>query len=127
MTAAKKKTPRTKAENRKRHEYEVEGGAGGAIAGAAFGGLAGPPGIAAGAVIGAAVGAIIGAVTEHESISESANDSKLDREIGVSEGELGAPNLKHPPAKVGAYSGASAGSSSHTDPQPAEGPEQLPR
>jgi hypothetical protein len=50
----------------------------------------------------------------------------LDDEIGVSGGELGAPNLEHPPAKVGAYSGTSAGVSSEGGEQPAEGPMQTP-
>ncbi|MEO7114148.1 MAG: YMGG-like glycine zipper-containing protein [Polyangiaceae bacterium] len=72
---------RSKAEIKKRHEYEVEGGAGGAIAGAALGGLAGPPGIAVGAVIGAAMGAIVGAVTDDQSMSSIAEEKKLDRQL----------------------------------------------
>ncbi|MEO8874033.1 MAG: glycine zipper domain-containing protein [Polyangiaceae bacterium] len=75
---------RSKAELQKHHELEIEGGAGGAIAGAALGGLAGPPGIAAGAVIGAAVGAILGAVTDDESMSSLAEEEKLDRQLGIS-------------------------------------------
>jgi hypothetical protein len=44
----------------------------------------------------------------------------------VSEGDLGAPNLQHPPAKVGTCSVASAGGEPHDDDEPAEGPFQPP-
>jgi phage tail tape-measure protein len=124
----KKDTLRSNEETSKRHEREIEGGGGGAIAGAAVGSLAGPVGTAVGAVVGAVAGAIMGAAVENGEAAKAAEDRDLDEEIGVSEGELGAPNLKHPPAKVGAYSGGSAGtsSSSDDDDEPAEGPIQTP-
>ena len=125
----KNDTLRSEAETKKRHEREIEGGGGGAIAGAAVGSLAGPPGAAVGAVIGAVAGAIMGAAFEDGEASKDAEERKLDEETGVSGGEMGAPNLKHPPAKVGAYSGASSGagaSSSEEDEESAEGPMQTP-
>jgi Glycine zipper len=125
MTKTKDKgaTDKTK----KRVERELEGGAAGALAGAAVGSVAGPPGAIAGAVIGAIAGAVAGRAAEMTDESRAAEDQKLDGEIGVSGGELGAPNLKHPPAKIGAYSGGSAGvGPSSGDEEPAEGPIQPP-
>ncbi len=112
--------------SRRRIVHEVEGGASGALAGAALGAAAGPPGIVAGAVIGSIAGAVTGAGLDTESLRQTARTRELDAQIGVSEGELGAPNLEHPPAKVGAYSAASAGASSSSADQPAEGPIQPP-
>ena len=99
---------------------------GGALAGAAIGAVAGPPGAIAGAMIGAAAGALSGVAADKASDERKEEDEKLDHEIGVSGGELGAPNLKHPPAKIGAYSGSSAGAGTSTDEEPAEGPIQPP-
>ena len=122
----------TKASSAKKHvEREVEGGTAGALAGAALGAIAGPPGAVAGAVVGAIAGAFAGKAVEDEDEARATEDEKLDDEIGVGGGEgaeLGAPNLKHPPAKIGAYSGGSAGvGSSGDDESPAEGPIQPPR
>jgi phage tail tape-measure protein len=107
--------------------HEAEGGASGALAGGVFGAAAGPVGAAAGAVLGGVAGAIIGAGLDEGASRQAARTRELDAELGVSEGELGAPNLEHPPAKVGSYSAAStgAGSSAGGD-QPAEGPMQAP-
>lgn len=108
--------------------HEVEGGASGALAGAVLGAAAGPPGIVAGALIGSIAGALTGKALDTESSRQTARTRELDAQIGVSEGELGAPNLKHPPAKVGAYSAGSAGASSSSgDEEPAEGPIQPPQ
>jgi phage tail tape-measure protein len=106
--------------------HEAEGAAAGALAGAALGSAAGPPGIAAGAVIGGVAGVISGAVLDSESSRQISRSRELDAQIGVSEGDLGAPNLKHPPAKRGAYSAASAGVDSASGEEPAEGPMQVP-
>jgi hypothetical protein len=84
-------------QTKKRMEHEAEAGAGGAIAGAVIGSFAGPPGAVVGAVVGAAAGAIAVAIAEHESASVSARNAELDRAIGVTDGEIGAPNLEHPP------------------------------
>ncbi len=106
--------------------HEAEGAAAGALAGAALGLAAGPPGIAAGAVMGSIAGAISGAVLDSESSRQESRSRELDGEIGVSEGDLGAPNLEHPPAQRGAYSAGSAGVDSSSGEEPAEGPMQVP-
>ena len=106
--------------------HEAEGGAAGAIAGAVIGAVAGPPGAVVGALVGAGVGALAGLAADSGAAESDAKDAALDLEIGVSEGELGAPNLKHPPAKIGAYSGASAGTPATGGEEPAEGPIQPP-
>jgi|SRR5580658_5000871 hypothetical protein len=107
-----------------RHEHEAEAGVAGALAGAAMGAVAGPPGALAGAIIGGAIGAGAAAALEQSSAEASVRNEELDAEIGVSGGDLGAPNLEHPPAKSGAYSAGSAGTSSSGDASPAEGPIQ---
>ncbi len=105
---------------------EAEGTGLGALAGAAIGAAAGPPGMVAGALIGGLVGGVTGAALDSESARERDHDRDLDKQIGVTEGELGAPNLKHPPAKRGAFSSASIGGVSSSEQQPAEGPMQTP-
>jgi hypothetical protein len=80
----------------------------------------------AGAIIGGVAGALTGAVLDGEASRKEARTRELDEEIGVTGGDLGAPNLKHPPARVGAYAGASAGASSPLGQEPAEGPMQEP-
>jgi hypothetical protein len=102
--------------------HEVEGVAAGAIAGAALGAAAGPPGAVAGAVIGGAVGAIAAVALDNQAAESVQRQRTLDEEIGVIGGVIGAPNLEHPPAKVGAYSPASVGEGSSSDSAPAEGP-----
>jgi phage tail tape-measure protein len=111
--------------DRKELVHQAEAGVAGAVAGAAVGAAAGPPGIAAGAAIGAVAGAIAGRALGEDAERRSEHDRKLDEEIGVTDGTLGAPNLQHPPAERGAYSGASAGVTSDGG-QPAEGPIQVP-
>jgi hypothetical protein len=115
-----------RAERKERREHEAEGGAAGAVAGGVLGAVGGPPGVVAGMVIGAAAGALAGFAADRESAAHEAEEAKLDREIGVSEGELGAPNLEHPPATVGTYSGSSTGTASTDGEAPAEGPMQPP-
>jgi hypothetical protein len=106
-----------KSSKRKHLEHEAEGAGMAAVAGAALGSIA--------ALVGAAMGAASASVMEKNIATTSDDEKKLDDEIGVTKGELGAPNLKHPPAKVGAYSGASAGATSST-PSPTEGPMPTP-
>jgi hypothetical protein len=107
-----------------RHEHEAEAGVAGALAGAALGAIAGPPGALAGAVLGGVFAAGAAAAVEKNSADESARDAELDADIGVTGGDLGAPNLEHPPAQTGAYSSASAGAASSTGGAAAEGPIQ---
>lgn len=110
----------------RRIEHEAEGAASGAFVGAVVGAAAGPAGVAAGAVIGGIAGALAGAVLDRDSAEHAARTRELDAVIGVSEGDLGAPNLKHPPAKIGAYSAASIGEGRSANGEPAEGPIQSP-
>jgi nucleotide-binding universal stress UspA family protein len=128
MGASKTAQSTTAADDKKLVEREVEGGAAGALAGATMGAIAGPPGAVAGAVAGAIAGAVAGRAAERSAQARDAEDRELDDAIGVSGGELGAPNLKHPPAMVGAYSGSSMGiAAGGDDEEPAEGPIQPPR
>ena len=106
--------------------HEAGGAAGGAIAGAALGSIAGPAGVAAGAVIGGVVGAFVAKVSDQESTRVSVHTAELDAVIGVNGGDLGAPNLKHPPAQRGTYSAASSGGESGGGTSSAEGPMQTP-
>ncbi len=109
-----------------RHQHEAEAGVAGAIAGGAMGAVAGPPGAAVGAVIGGVVGAVLAAITDSEDKVKEAAERELDEDIGVTDGDLGAPNLKHPPAVRGVYSAASVGTAGAAGAEPAEGPIQTP-
>jgi len=109
-----------------RRVHEAEGTASGALVGAVVGAMAGPPGVVAGAIVGGVAGALTGAALDDESSRRAARDRELDDAIGVSGGDLGAPNLAHPPATVGAYSSASAGVATTSGEAPAEGPMQPP-
>jgi phage tail tape-measure protein len=106
--------------------HDAEGMASGAMVGAAVGAAAGPPGMVAGAVIGAVAGGIAAMALDSDADRQAARTAELDDEIGVTGGELGAPNLKHPPATVGAFSLAAAGTGTPVDDAPAEGPIQTP-
>lgn len=105
--------------------HEAGGAAGGALAGAALGAVAGPLGIATGAVLGGVIGALVARVGDEESERASLHDGELDAAIGVNGGDIGAPNLKHPPALRGTYSAASSGGASGGGASPSEGP--IPR
>lgn len=87
----------------------IGGAATGALAGAALGAFAGPPGAVIGAALGAAVGMGAGAASRRGDEQNEAADTALDRELGVIGGEIGAPNLAHPPSERGAFSGSSMG------------------
>jgi hypothetical protein len=109
------------------HSHREEGilAVSGAVTGAATGAVAGPPGMVAGAVIGAAVGAVIGLGLDREDERKASHDQELDREIGVTEGDLGAARPDQPPAVVGAYSSGSAGAGG-SGTSTSEGPMQNP-
>jgi len=127
MKAKKKRTGVERQQAKRLVIDEVEGSAEGLVAGAALGMFAGPAGALAGAVIGGVAGEIAGAVFNQEQSAEAARVRALDAEIGVSEGELGAPNLAHPEPTTGAYSAASSGAESDgAGEEPAEGPTQRP-
>jgi len=110
-----------------RHPFHKAGGAaGGAIAGAAVGSIAGPAGAAAGAVIGGVVGAFVAKIADEEAERVSFHDGELDAEIGVNGGDLGAPNLEHPPAIRGTYSAGSSGGGGGDSGRTSSGPMQVP-
>jgi phage tail tape-measure protein len=127
MTKGSKTNSRADSKKKWGHrEREAGGGVAGALAGAAVGAIAGPPGVAVGAVLGAVAGSLAEFAIERDSAANEAENDKLDAEIGVSGGELGAPNLKHPAASIGAYSASSAGTDHVEGEEPAEGPMQSP-
>jgi hypothetical protein len=118
---------KTPAQERREHvAHEAEAGVSAAVVGAAVGAIGGPPGAVAGAVIGGVVGVLAELALEHEADAVAQHEAELDDEIGVSGGEMGAPNLEHPAAVVGAYSaGASGGGDRSSSVPPAEGPMQA--
>jgi len=120
------KITRTPDGSKHRIEHEAEGAASGALVGGLVGVAAGPVGVAAGALLGGIVGALAGAVLDDDASRRAARTRELDAVIGVSGGTIGAPNLKHPPAKVGAYSAAAVGQGPSSDEGLAEGPIQPP-
>jgi hypothetical protein len=80
----------------------------------------------AGAVLGAVAGGVAAIAMDNDADRKAAHTQELDEEIGVMGGDLGAPNLQHPPAKVGAYSVAASGAGTSGGDTPAEGPMQTP-
>jgi hypothetical protein len=125
MKKSKKKASTPPANDHKRLAHEAEGGASGAVAGAVVGAIAGPPGAIAGAILGGLAGVLAGAVLDKDATAGHQRDEELDKDIGVSGGDIGAPNLKHPPAIVGAPSGPSSGAVNDGG-STAEGPIQIP-
>ena len=117
--------PGTLSSSTNRHVHEAGGAAGGALAGAALGFVAGPGGAAAGALIGGAVGALVAKIGDEELERVSQHDRELDAVIGVNGGDLGAPNLEHPPATRGTYSVAASGGTGSAG-ATASGPMQTP-
>jgi hypothetical protein len=116
-----------KEQDSRRARYEASAGVVGAITGAGLGGIfAGPAGAAAGAVVGAAMGAATGWAVEMRSKDEAVRDHRLDREIGVVDGDIGAPGLAHPPAEIGAFSREVSGAGSARETAQAEGPMEAP-
>lgn len=102
---------------------EAEGLASGALVGAAFGAMAGPPGAIAGAILGGVAGTLAGAAMDTEDARIAKHEQELDETIGVIGGQMGAPNLDHPPPSRRAwYSEASMGVHSDDEVPPAEGP-----
>jgi len=114
-----------KTRKRRQVTHAIEGAAAGAAAGAVVGAIAGPAGAAVGAVLGGAAGAAAEALVERDARTARSRDQKLDEEIGVTSGDLGAPTLKHPPASIGAFSAGASGAAGaqHTL---AEGPLSRP-
>jgi hypothetical protein len=95
----------------------------GTAAGAAAGLMGGPPGVVAGAIIGTLVGAGAAVALDADREATSVRQAALDRTIGVVGGSIGAASPNAPPARIGAFSIASMGISSH-GPDSSDGPMQ---
>jgi hypothetical protein len=91
----------------------------GAAAGALAGAIAGPAGMGAGAVLGSLVALVAGEVAHEDAAFRRAHDAELDREIGVTDGDLGAAHEGAEPGR-GAFSAACMGIHGHGR-APAEG------
>lgn len=98
----------------------------GIAAGAALGAFAGPVGLVTGAIIGSGVGAALAIAQSRQMHIDAEETARYDRELGIIGGDIGAPNLWHPPATIGAYSAASAGVAQDVEVHSAEGPIQPP-
>jgi phage tail tape-measure protein len=96
--------------------------AAGAAAGALAGTLAGPVGMAIGAVIGGFIGGAAGVAVETTETEKSAHDAQLDRDIGVSGGNLGAAAPGQTPSS-GRFHAASLGVTD-SGPESSDGPIQ---
>lgn len=95
----------------------------GAAAGAAVGSIAGPPGAVAGAVIGTLLGTVAEVVLEREQERAAQDDAELDADIGVIGGHIGEARPDAPPPRIGAFSAASMGASTH-EAEDSDGPIQ---
>ncbi|HYJ11392.1 MAG TPA: hypothetical protein VEX18_20355 [Polyangiaceae bacterium] len=84
--------------------------------------VAGPVGLAVGVIVGAGVGGLAAWALQGHEQEAAERDSQLDIEIGVVEGDIGAPGLDHPPAKIGAFSKEVSGAGHAERPTPASGP-----
>lgn len=73
----------------------------GVVAGAALGAFAGPVGVVAGAIGGSIVGAVLAIGHNRQIHLEALEEERIDRELGVIGGDIGAPNLRHPGASIG--------------------------
>ena len=97
----------------------------GAAAGAATGMVGGPPGMVAGALIGGAIAAAAGAVLHRDRAEHEAEDEQLDRDIGVSGGNIGEAAPGAPSAVRGTFHAASIGVGGGSSQAPSEGPMQT--
>jgi uncharacterized membrane protein len=101
MASKNKKAKESKTEPKMPNPNHTHGAEAGAFAGEVVGGvvgsMAGPPGAIAGMLMGAAAGALAGMVIDRDAERTHVHDDELDKEIGVTSDELGAPNLEHPP------------------------------
>jgi hypothetical protein len=117
----KKGAPASETINRK--ERIGTGMVAGVVAGAAVGAIAGPAGVVVGGVLGGVTGAAAGGAIANDAERRHAHAHDVDREIGVTGGDIGAASSNQPPARIGAFSAGSAGAGS-TASTPAEGPMQ---
>ena len=73
----------------------------GVFAGIALGAYAGPAGAIAGAVIGGLVGMVLAFGHNRQMHTDAVEEERVDRELGIIDGDIGAPNLLHPPPSIG--------------------------
>ena len=107
------------------HTGEAVGVGVGALSGAGLGAVGGPVGAVVGAVAGGIAGGLASLALEASNAEDTAVEEKLDAEIGVEGGDIGTPNLVHPPGQRNAFSSAAAGAGTATesaDSELAEGP-----
>ncbi|HVY44544.1 MAG TPA: hypothetical protein VHB21_01645 [Minicystis sp.] len=118
---------RTKVRRRIHEHHEsaatsvLESGAG-APAGALAGSVAGPAGAAVGAVIGTLVATAAAEVAHGDAAERREEDEQLDRDLGVTEGDLGAASPDAPPPRIGCFSAAASGAATSSRDEPVEGP-----
>lgn len=113
---------RSERYTRRRRRYELAIGALAAIGGGGLGAVfAGPWGLAIGAAIGGGAGGLAAWAAQRGDEEAALRDSQLDIDIGVVDGDLGAPGLEHPPAKIGAFSREASGTG-NMPAAPASGP-----
>ena len=102
----------------------------GLAAGAVSGLVAGPAGLVVGAALGSALGLSAGLGLEFARVIAKEHDERLDRDLGVLDGEVGAGRgaaLEYPPAILGLYSAGSVASALVArESPPSEGPMQEP-
>lgn len=95
----------------------------GVLAGASLGAFAGPVGALAGAIGGSIVGAVLAIGHNRQMHWDAEEEERIDRELGIIDGDIGAPNLSHPPPSIGGlYSATSMGISPSLEANVAEGP-----
>jgi Glycine zipper len=97
----------------------------GAAAGAATGTLGGPPGMVIGALLGGAIGAAAGVMLHRERAEHAAEEEQLDRDIGVSGGNIGAAPPDAPRSVRGTFHAASMGVGGGGTQAPSEGSMQT--
>ena len=98
-----------------------------AVAGALLGGMGGnvTPALV-GAVLGGVLGAVAGWSLNSGAVQKARHEAALDQTIGTEGGTIGVPGLEHPPAQVGAYSGATSGIATSVEDDEAAGPITRP-
>jgi hypothetical protein len=69
----------------------------GALVGAVTGAIAGLPGVAVGAILGGLVGLLAAVVAAREDIRAAIRERRLDAEIGITRGSLGARRVRPRP------------------------------
>jgi hypothetical protein len=95
----------------------------GALGGIALGFFAGPVGMLVGGIIGAVGGAGLGDAVSTIEAHRGFHTERVDQELGVVDGNVGAASPDQEPALIGAYSmGSAGGAGLGHDTPPDEGP-----